>query len=72
MLPKILIAIIQGKRSDNTYPNSQKMEEIIEKLNGDEKGKIQEDNLVYILDLALMGKLVQFLDFMKRLIKNLF
>ena len=43
---KILIAIIQGKRSDNPYPNSQKMKEIVEKLSRGEKGKIQEDNLV--------------------------
>ena len=30
---RILIAMIQGERSDNPYPNSQKMKEIIEKLN---------------------------------------
>ena len=43
---KILVEIIQGKRSDNPYPNSQKMKEIVEQLNGCEKGKIAEDPLV--------------------------
>jgi len=36
---KILIAIIQGKRSDNPYPDIKKMEEIVEKLNGGGKNK---------------------------------
>jgi hypothetical protein len=44
---KILCEIIQGKRSDNPYPNTKKMKEIVENLNeGGEKGKIQEDKLV--------------------------
>ena len=43
---KLLIAIIQGKRSDNPYPNSQKMKEIVEKLKKGEKGKIPEDIFV--------------------------
>ena len=54
---KILIAIIQGKRSDNPYPDSQKMKEIVEKLNGGEKGKIQEDNLVQYFGSCSYGEI---------------
>ena len=44
---KILCKIIEGKRSDNPYPNSKKMKEIVEGLNeGEDKGKIKEDKLV--------------------------
>ena len=43
---KILIATIQGKRSDNPYPNSQKMKEKVKRLKRDEKREIQEDNLI--------------------------
>ena len=54
---KILIAIIQGKRSDNPYPDSQKMKEIVEKLNGGEKGKIQEDALVQYFGSCSYGEI---------------
>ena len=54
---KILIATIQGKRSDNPYPNSQKMKEIVEKLKGDEKGKIQEDNLLLYFGSCSYGEI---------------
>ena len=52
---KILIAIIQGKRSDNPYPNSQKMKEIVEKLSKD--GKIQEDNIVKLFSSCSYGEI---------------
>lgn len=54
---KILIAIIQGKRSDNPYPDSQKMKEIVEKLNGGEKGKIPEDALVQYFGSCSYGEI---------------
>ena len=54
---KILIAIIQGKRSDNPYPDSQKMKEIVEKLNGGDKGKIQEDALVQYFGSCSYGEI---------------
>ena len=54
---KILIASIQGKRSDNPYPNSQKMKEIVEKLNGGEKGKIPEDSLVQYFGSCSYGEI---------------
>ena len=54
---KILIAIIQGKRSDNPYPNTQKMKEIVEKLNGGEKGKLNEDSLVQYFGSCSYGEI---------------
>ena len=54
---KILIAIIQGKRSDNPYPNTQKMKEIVEKLNGGEKGKLKEDSLVQCFGSCSYGEI---------------
>ena len=54
---KILIALIQGKRSDNPYPNSQKMKEIVEKLNSGEKGKISEDSLVQYFGTCSYGEI---------------
>jgi len=46
---KLLVAIIQGKRSDNPYPDPEKMKEILEKLKLDEKGKMPEDAFVQYL-----------------------
>ena len=54
---KILIAIIQGKRSDNPYPNTQKMKEIVEKLKVGEKGKINEDSLVQYFGSCSYGEI---------------
>lgn len=54
---KILIAVIQGKRSDNPYPNTQKMKEIVEKLNAGEKGKINEDCLVQYFGSCSYGEI---------------
>ena len=67
---KILIAIIQGKRSDNPYPDSQKMKEIVEKLKGEKKTKFKKIIQCNILDLVLMGKYVQFVDYMKKSYKE--
>lgn len=54
---KLLIAIIQGKRSDNPYPNSQKMKEIVEKLKEGEKGKIPEDIFVQYFGSCSYGEI---------------
>ena len=54
---KILIATIQGKRSDNPYPNTQKMKDIVEKLNGGETGKISEDSLVQYFGSCSYGEI---------------
>ena len=54
---KILIAMAQGKRSDNPYPNSQKMKDIVEKLNGGEKGKIKEDAFVQYFGSCSYGEI---------------
>jgi hypothetical protein len=54
---KILIALTQGKRSDNPYPSSQKMKEIVEKLNGGEKGKIKEDDFVQYFGSCSYGEI---------------
>ena len=45
---KILIAMIQGGRSDNPYPNSQKMKEIVEKLKDDDEN-VKENFLSYLI-----------------------
>ena len=54
---KILTAVIQGKRSENPYPNSQKMKEIVEKLNGGENGKIQKDYFVQYFGPCSYGEI---------------
>ena len=43
---KILCEVIKGERSDNPYPNSQKMKDFVKNLKDEEKGKILEDKLV--------------------------
>lgn len=53
---KILIAIIQGKRSDNPYPNSQKMKEMVEKLKGSD-GKYQNDFFVQYFSTCSYGEI---------------
>lgn len=53
---KILIAIIQGKRSDNPYPNSQKMKEMVEKLKGSD-GKYQNDFFVKYFSTCSYGEI---------------
>lgn len=53
---KILIAIIQGKRSDNPYPNSKKMKEIVEKLKGSD-GKYQYDFFVQYFSTCSYGEI---------------
>ena len=53
---KLLIAIIQGKRSDNPYPNSQKMKEIVEKLKGSD-GKYQNDYFVQYFSTCSYGEI---------------
>ena len=53
---KILISIIQGKRSDNPYPNSQKMKEMVEKLKGSD-GKYQNDFFVQYLSTCSYGEI---------------
>ena len=52
----ILIAIIQGKRSDNPYPNSQKMKEMVEKLKGSD-GKYQNDFFVKYFSTCSYGEI---------------
>lgn len=52
----ILIAIIQGKRSDNPYPNSQKMKEMVEKLKGSD-GKYQNDFFVQYFSTCSYGEI---------------
>ena len=54
---KILLATIQGKRSDNPYPNSQKMKEIVEKLKKGEKGKIPEDTIIQYFSSCSYGEI---------------
>ena len=54
---KILIAVIQGKRSDNPYPNIQKMKEIVEKLQKGENGKIPEDIIVQYFGSCSYGEI---------------
>ena len=51
----ILIAMIQGGRSDNPYPNSQKMKEIVEKLNEDNESL--KDNFVSYLVNCSYGEI---------------
>ena len=53
---KILISIIQGKRSDNPYPNSQKMKEMVEKLKGSD-GKYQNDFFVQYFSTCSYGEI---------------
>ena len=53
---KILVAIIQGKRSDNPYPNSQKMKEMVEKLKGSD-GKYQNDFFVQYFSTCSYGEI---------------
>lgn len=51
----ILIAMIQGGRSDNPYPNSQKMKEIVEKLTEDNESL--KDNFVSYLVNCSYGEI---------------
>lgn len=44
---KILIAIIQGGRSDNPYPDTEKMKKIVENIN--EETDMQKDNIISYL-----------------------
>ena len=53
---KLLIAIIQGKRSDNPYPNSQKMKEMVDKLKGSD-GKYQNDFFVQYFSTCSYGEI---------------
>lgn len=46
---KILIAMIQGQRSDNPYPDKEKMNEIIEKLKDNDENNLLEDNFISTL-----------------------
>ena len=55
---KILIAIINGKRSENPYPNTQKMKEIVEKLKGGEDGKYQKDFFVQSFATCSYGEII--------------
>ena len=54
---KILIAMLQGNRSDNPYPNTQKMKEIVQKLKDEEKGKIKEDALIQYFSSCSYGEI---------------
>ena len=47
----ILIAMIQGGRSDNPYPNSQKMKDIVNKLNDDNEN-IKESFVSYLVNCS--------------------
>ena len=47
----ILIAMIQGGRSDNPYPNSQKMKDIVNKLNDDNEN-IKESFVSYLINCS--------------------
>lgn len=47
----ILIAMIQGGRSDNPYPNSQKMKDIVNKLN-DNNENIKESFVSYLVNCS--------------------
>ena len=51
----ILIAMIQGQRSDNPYPNTEKMKEIVEKLKDDDK--FIKDNFVSYLVNCSYGEI---------------
>ena len=51
----ILIAMIQGGRSDNPYPNSEKMKEIIEKLKDDDENI--KDNFISYLVTCSYGEI---------------
>lgn len=53
---KILIAIIQGKRSDNPYPNSQKMKDMVDKLKGSD-GKYQNDFFIQYFSTCSYGEI---------------
>ena len=53
---KLLIAIIQAKRSDNPYPNSQKMKEMVEKLKGSD-GKYQTDFFIQYFSTCSYGEI---------------
>ena len=57
---KILISTIQGKRSDNPYPNKEKMKIIVEKLKKEENGKIPEDFLVQYFSSCSYGEICSF------------
>ena len=63
---KILIAMAQGKRSDNPYPNSQKMKEIVEKLKPNDKGKIAEDVLVQYFSTCSYGEICTICRFFEK------
>ena len=52
---RILIAMIQGGRSDNPYPNSEKMKEIIEKLKDDDENI--KDNFISYLVTCSYGEI---------------
>lgn len=47
----ILIAMIQGGRSDNPYPNSQKMKDIVEKLSDDNE-TLKENFVSYLVNCS--------------------
>ena len=47
----ILISMIQGGRSDNPYPNSQKMKDIVNKLNDDNEN-IKESFVSYLVNCS--------------------
>jgi hypothetical protein len=47
----ILIAMMQGGRSDNPYPNSQKMKDIVNKLNDDNEN-IKESFVSYLVNCS--------------------
>ena len=51
----ILIAMIQGQRSDNPYPNTEKMKEIVEKLKDDDE--FIKDNFVSYLVNCSYGEI---------------
>ena len=54
---KILIAFSQGMRSDNPYPNTQKMKEIVQKLKEDEEGKINKDEYIRLFSTCSYGEI---------------
>ena len=67
---KILIAIINGKRSENPYPNTQKMKEIVEKLKGGEDGKYQKDFFVQCFATCSFGEIITICRLFEKIYKE--
>lgn len=67
---KILIAIINGKRSENPYPNTQKMKEIVEKLKGGEDGKYQKDFFVQSFATCSYGEIITICRLFEKIYKE--